>query len=198
MLFHLLLCLNQRLQIFNNDGSEVFHSFFLLGEAKELAAEYSEGFWLLANTHRIVLTSNLLTSLRIVLEICSKSLSPCWTFPSSWNTDNMEQCSFLSENDIIYNYRSFVTHLNGWKHAKWWLNCYLSQTAWRDWQDSLCLCSKMNLFIPENDIIQALYTQLNSCSLQSVLVGVTDSHGSTTMIKVSRSHKHRAQVWGRK
>lgn len=52
MLFHLLLCLNQRLQIFNNDASEVFHSFFLLREAKELAAEYSEGFWLLANTHR--------------------------------------------------------------------------------------------------------------------------------------------------
>lgn len=52
VLFHLLLCLNQRLQIFHNDGFEVFHSFFLLRETKELAAEYSEGFWLLANTHR--------------------------------------------------------------------------------------------------------------------------------------------------
>lgn len=51
MLLHLLLCLNQRLQIFNNDGSEVFHSFFLLREAKELTAEYSEGFWQ-PNTHR--------------------------------------------------------------------------------------------------------------------------------------------------
>lgn len=43
VLFHLLLCLNQRLQIFHNDGFEVFHSFFLLRETKELAAEYSEG-----------------------------------------------------------------------------------------------------------------------------------------------------------
>lgn len=49
MLFHLLLCLNQRLQIFNNDGSEVFHSLFLLREAKELAAEYSGGFLAAAN-----------------------------------------------------------------------------------------------------------------------------------------------------
>lgn len=36
MLFHLLLCLNQRFQIFNNDGFEVFHSFFLLRETREL------------------------------------------------------------------------------------------------------------------------------------------------------------------
>lgn len=40
--FHLLLCLNQRFHIFNNDGFEVFHSFFLLRETKELAANYSE------------------------------------------------------------------------------------------------------------------------------------------------------------
>lgn len=59
-----------------------------------------------------------------------------------------------------------------------------------------------DLFTRKNDVTHAFYTQLN---LNSVLVGVTDSHWSTTTVKIYESlilmklshlYEHKAQILG--